>query len=398
MANNKKKPSNHRLQKANSSKASDASKNTKFEIANLFKGKAKSALKPKLEKPQKSQNAVTSKEAMQKVTKNTSVIELPVPNWILIEPDTLSKIEDHAYSILDAEVGGMLFGSIENGTTTIKGMVPAHTKSVDQISLTFTHEVWERILSDGGRLFPDSTIIGWYHTHPSFGLFLSEYDAFIQRNFFGSKGQLALVIDPIEGSLGWFTLGQDDSIEKLGVAKTSRGASAKQVRESVQLAASRGGTISYGRAGALAAIGSLAFGLLGYGIAQAHAPVDLSAQVANQSYFLNRIQTGDIDYVYWVRKGDTWRSVSDFFYGTGQPTTLISNNNPDIKGELKPGQRINIFRPQIMAIDLNFVPPMPASTSSPSVSESPAAKNSPTPSTPSIQNNPIPSPSPTSQK
>jgi len=35
----------------------------------------------------------------------------------------------------------------------------------------------------------DKKIVGWIHTHPDFGIFLSEYDKFIQQNFFGEADQ-----------------------------------------------------------------------------------------------------------------------------------------------------------------------------------------------------------------
>jgi hypothetical protein len=49
-------------------------------------------------------------------------------------------------------------------------------------------------------------IVGWYHTHPDFGIFLSDRDRFIQEHFFSSPGQIAHVIDPIrklEGVFVW---------------------------------------------------------------------------------------------------------------------------------------------------------------------------------------------------
>ena len=34
-------------------------------------------------------------------------------------------------------------------------------------------------------------IVGWYHTHPGFGVEFSEMDLFIQQNFFGGPAQIA---------------------------------------------------------------------------------------------------------------------------------------------------------------------------------------------------------------
>ena len=56
------------------------------------------------------------------------------------------------------------------------------------------------------ELYPEERIVGWYHSHPGFGVFLSEHDLFIQENFFSSPGQVAWVYDPHtdeEGCFGW---------------------------------------------------------------------------------------------------------------------------------------------------------------------------------------------------
>ena len=34
--------------------------------------------------------------------------------------------------------------------------------------------------------FPTESLVGWQHTHPGFGIFLSGYDLFIHRNFFAA--------------------------------------------------------------------------------------------------------------------------------------------------------------------------------------------------------------------
>ena len=35
--------------------------------------------------------------------------------------------------------------------------------------------------------YPDKKIVGWQHTHPGYGIFLSSYDIFIQENFYGKS-------------------------------------------------------------------------------------------------------------------------------------------------------------------------------------------------------------------
>ena len=75
-----------------------------------------------------------------------------------------------------------------------------------QASFTYTHDSWEEITRERDRLYPDLDIVGWYHTHPDFGIFLSSHDLFIHRNFFNQPLQVAYVVDPIRQTRGLFPL------------------------------------------------------------------------------------------------------------------------------------------------------------------------------------------------
>jgi hypothetical protein len=72
--------------------------------------------------------------------------------------------------------------------------------------VTFTQDTWEHIYKVKDEEYSESRIVGWYHSHPGFGIFLSEHDAFIHRNFFSAREQIAWVYDPHndeEGFFGW---------------------------------------------------------------------------------------------------------------------------------------------------------------------------------------------------
>jgi hypothetical protein len=47
-------------------------------------------------------------------------------------------------------------------------------------------------------------MVGWYHTHPDWGVFLSGLDMFICDNFFNKPLDVAYVIDPCRGDRGMF--------------------------------------------------------------------------------------------------------------------------------------------------------------------------------------------------
>lgn len=106
------------------------------------------------------------------------------------------------------ESGGMLIGDIieEFGKTNvlISGFVEAKHCEATPTTLKFTHETWEYVHREMDKKFPGKKIVGWIHTHPDFGIFLSEYDKFIQENFFKEDYQIAYVIDPIQKIEGFY--------------------------------------------------------------------------------------------------------------------------------------------------------------------------------------------------
>ena len=57
--------------------------------------------------------------------------------------------------------------------------------------------------------------MGWYHTHPDFGVFLSSHDLFIHRHFFGQPLQVAYVVDPIRQTRGFFQW-RGDALDEVG--------------------------------------------------------------------------------------------------------------------------------------------------------------------------------------
>ncbi len=100
----------------------------------------------------------------------------------------------------------MLIGDKRNGVVEVRASIEASNAAQAGTHVTFTQDAWETIYRVKDESYPDQRIIGWYHSHPGFGVFLSEHDMFIQRNFFSSPDQVAWVYDPHtdeEGCFGW---------------------------------------------------------------------------------------------------------------------------------------------------------------------------------------------------
>jgi proteasome lid subunit RPN8/RPN11 len=114
-----------------------------------------------------------------------------------------------AYSDADTtrERGGFLLGSVltdEQTWIAVKHFHPATSARGDAASLTFTHETWAAVNREIAAHFPDEMVVGWHHTHPGLGAFLSGYDRFIQENFFREPWHIALVVDPRQRELVFY--------------------------------------------------------------------------------------------------------------------------------------------------------------------------------------------------
>lgn len=137
---------------------------------------------------------------------------------VYIKQNVYKALEKLSLSDTSKELGSILIGDYcqELGKThvVISEYIEAKYADASASTLTFTHETWDYIHSEHERLYPSKRIIGWQHTHPSYGIFLSNYDLFIHENFFNLPFQIAYVIDPIQNLRGFFQW-KNGKIEKL---------------------------------------------------------------------------------------------------------------------------------------------------------------------------------------
>ena len=125
---------------------------------------------------------------------------------LLIDSEVARQIRQHAHSSTKAEICGVLIGKERDGVIKVEASITGLNAEEAGAHVTFTQDTWEHIYKVKDREFPGERIVGWYHSHPGFGVFLSEHDTFIHRNFFSSPGQVAWVVDPHsdeEGCFGW---------------------------------------------------------------------------------------------------------------------------------------------------------------------------------------------------
>ncbi|MGD9632030.1 MAG: Mov34/MPN/PAD-1 family protein [Pirellulales bacterium] len=115
----------------------------------------------------------------------------------------------HAKKDVSVEICGVLVGSWKHDDdgpfAVITNFIPCENAASKFAEVTFTHESWAHINREMDTRFANDRIIGWYHSHPDFGIFLSDRDCFIQEHFFSGPGQIAYVVDPVRGLEGVFT-------------------------------------------------------------------------------------------------------------------------------------------------------------------------------------------------
>lgn len=140
------------------------------------------------------------------------------------------------------EAGGLVLGYINTDpknnrlSTRITRYLslPENLMPATSMAITFSPDAWRYANEEMDRLRaalhdPQLSIVGWVHSHPGYGAFLSADDHFVNK-FFQAQGQVAIVYDPNKEELGVFSKGgtfkrirsEEDSFRKhRGFFKTS---------------------------------------------------------------------------------------------------------------------------------------------------------------------------------
>jgi len=125
----------------------------------------------------------------------------------VIHEAVLEEILDYSELDMQRELGGFLLGVVSEENrrfVEVRHFLPAVDARSKAASLTFTHETWSHLTRQAAERFPEDVVVGWQHTHPGFGIFLSGYDLFIHQHFFREPWQVALVVDPRQQDMGFF--------------------------------------------------------------------------------------------------------------------------------------------------------------------------------------------------
>ena len=106
---------------------------------------------------------------------------------------SIYKWNDENYIIIEDQL--FLIGAVHSdkySTSQIEGTAGKYEKKFQKLKRKKNNE--------------ELRIVGWWHSHPGFGCFLSRTDLHTQEFFFPESYQVALVLDPIKKELEFFTL------------------------------------------------------------------------------------------------------------------------------------------------------------------------------------------------
>ena len=124
---------------------------------------------------------------------------------VAYEREALAEVHGHAREFLDNEICGVLVGEVcqdsQGPFVWVKAAIRGAKAKEKRTEVAFTQETWEGIHKIKDERYPKLQIVGWYHSHPGFGVEFSEMDIFVQQNFFPAPTQIALVTDPLSGQL-----------------------------------------------------------------------------------------------------------------------------------------------------------------------------------------------------
>lgn len=129
---------------------------------------------------------------------------------VFFTQSVIKTIKLHAASDMDNEVGGWLAGrwcrDARAGTefVVVEALLPAQQVRSGSTFLTFTHDSQVAMLSALEEQYENKCVVGWYHTHPRMGIFLSGYDTWLHDHFFPQAWQVALVVEPHTRQAGLF--------------------------------------------------------------------------------------------------------------------------------------------------------------------------------------------------
>lgn len=120
---------------------------------------------------------------------------------VFVSLQAAAVVWHHSAAHREREVAGLLLGqigdSLRRPLCRCDRALPARFCKEGKTWVTLTHRAWEDLNERKARRAPHLNVVGWYHSHPDIGVFISAEDGVAHRAAFGFEGSCALVVDPV---------------------------------------------------------------------------------------------------------------------------------------------------------------------------------------------------------
>lgn len=143
---------------------------------------------------------------------------------VVLLQSVMERVWEEADRASTVETGGLLLGyrtcwmvaGEERAGLVVCEAVLGEEMEQSSTRLVFRSETWRRWSLKRKEMPAWWRILGWYHSHPGWGIFLSEWDQYLCRHYFSAAEHMALVVDPIhrtQGIFGWTGVGEGPKLE-----------------------------------------------------------------------------------------------------------------------------------------------------------------------------------------
>ena len=149
-------------------------------------------------------------EPMVRFSSHTIASECQHDGLLLILPSILKiQMLDHASREVTREQMGIILGQPYRDPTgffylVVRAAIPAMETEADITRVRLHAHGWPSLWKEAAN-HEGQGVVGWYHSHPGYGIFLSATDKKTQEIYFSAKWQIAIVIDPVREEFGVFS-------------------------------------------------------------------------------------------------------------------------------------------------------------------------------------------------
>lgn len=102
------------------------------------------------------------------------------------------------------EMAGFLVGYASRSETrpfiVVTGAIEAREVTQVDGGVRFTQETWTYLKAIWQREYPDTHVLGWFHSQPGRGVSLSDLNRFTHHRFFERSWQVCFVVDPLQNT------------------------------------------------------------------------------------------------------------------------------------------------------------------------------------------------------